>query len=198
LLEKQYCLVCGKITLNGLTHEKCKTILTPDQLYCSYIYENIVRDCIRSSKFKRKEFALLSSLLGKSLATSSRWFMSLQNYTMIPVPISKERYKERGFNQTDLIAQYLAKCFKNIKVDPQLLRRKNNTKAQYENDRQSRFKNVEDAFVLSQPEKVEGKNYLIVDDIVSSGATFLEISKTFKSAGAGNVKCYALSRRLLE
>jgi len=75
-----------------------------------------------------------------------------------------------------------------------ILIRKKDTPHQTTFDRESRFKNVENAFKVNK--KVEGVNILLVDDICTTGATFLEASKLLMNAGAISVECFALSKKL--
>ena len=102
------------------------------------------------------------------------------------VPISKERLKKRGFNQSELLCEMLAKDFK-IDCDSKLLTRVKNTLSQAGLTKEQRLKNLKSAFALENQEKIKGKNILIVDDICTTGATLDEIAKLLKKKGAGRV-----------
>lgn len=105
---------------------------------------------------------------------------------IIPVPIHKERMKERGFNQTELMGQYLAQKMKKP-LWPDALIRIRQTGAMKKLDKWERRKNMENVFQANNLEKIVGKNLLVVDDIFTTGATLEECAKALKSVGAQNV-----------
>jgi ComF family protein len=124
-----------------------------------------------------------------------------EGFTVIPIPMNKDKYKERGFNQAEIIAKSVSREFKLSYNDTYLVRVRS-TKAQYEYDRKRRFANVKGAFAVAKPatsdSSVSGKKILLVDDICTTGATFLEAAKTLYQAGAAEVRCFSLSRKVLD
>ena len=95
---------------------------------------------------------------------------------ILPVPISKEREKERGFNQVEELLD-------NCKIEYQKIRREKNTKHMYELlDSKSRKENIYNAF-KNEKLNIEGKNILIVDDIVTTGSTIIEMIKEIEKLG---------------
>ena len=105
---------------------------------------------------------------------------------IIPVPIHKERLKERGFNQTELMGKYLSeKSLWPLWSD--VLIRVRQTGAMKKMDRWERRKNMENVFQVENSEKIIGKNLLIIDDIFTTGATLEECAKALKFVGAHNV-----------
>jgi competence protein ComFC len=122
-------------------------------------------------------------------------FSNFNNPLLIPVPISKNNLKERGFNQSELIVKEIRKLdtenffeysfgsiFK-IKDTPHQSKLKNKTK---------RLKNLNRCFNADE-NMVKGRNIIIIDDVITTGATMSEISKTLKKAGAKKVIGFALS-----
>jgi ComF family protein len=121
-------------------------------------------------------------------------FSNFNNPLFIPVPISKNNLKERGFNQSELIVREIKKLdtenffeysfnsiFK-IKGTPHQSKLKNKTK---------RLKNLNECFCADE-NIVNGRNIIIIDDVITTGATMSEISKTLKKAGARKVIGFAL------
>lgn len=89
---------------------------------------------------------------------------------IIPVPLHPKKEKKRGYNQSALIAQGLAEKLP-AKVESGLLQRKVYTQTQTRKTRFERWENVEEVFEVHQPERIEGKHILLVDDILTTGAT---------------------------
>ena len=120
------------------------------------------------------------------------WGYSFKDYIVVSIPVSKEREKLRGFNQVDVISKVFSKRFK-LEIDNPILSRIRDTKSQHSSSRKQRFKNVSNSFLSS--EKVKGKNIILIDDISTTGATFLEASKALYEKGALEVRCFSLSKK---
>lgn len=113
------------------------------------------------------------------------------DFLIVPIPVSREKLASRGFNQADLIARILSKEF-GLRHDPKLLLRKKDTDFQFTHGREDRFKNVRGAFEVR--ELLEHKTIILVDDICTSGATFLEAYKTLAEKGYKRIICFSLSK----
>lgn len=120
---------------------------------------------------------------------------NLKNLLIIPVPISKRRRKERGFNQCELITEELKKLFNkdNFQIENKLLIKTNNTESQTKKNRVERLKNLQNCFELSDKEKIKNRNIIVIDDVTTTGATFEEITKTLNRNGTRAVLCFALA-----
>ena len=102
---------------------------------------------------------------------------------IIPVPLFGIRERERGFNQSLLIARGLFNSA-GPSVESRWLIRKKSTRSQTEMGRDERKKNVHQAFEVQMPDKILGKRILLVDDVVTTGATLNECAAELKKAGA--------------
>jgi len=89
---------------------------------------------------------------------------------IIPVPLHPRKLKKRGYNQSDYFAEGLSRAL-NIPVDKTILKRSSFTDTQTKKSRFSRYENMKDVFVISDPEVVINKHVLLVDDIITTGAT---------------------------
>lgn len=89
---------------------------------------------------------------------------------VVPVPLHPEREKKRGFNQSLLIGTGIAEILR-VEVVPDALYRVVNTRSQTGLSREERTDNVSDAFILKNDERLRGRHVLIVDDVLTSGAT---------------------------
>jgi ComF family protein len=105
---------------------------------------------------------------------------------VIPVPLHRARQRERGFNQSEVLAEGISRVM-GVSLTKDVLTRKRNTKDQtYLNARQ-RAENVKGAFVVTQPEKTDGKRVILVDDVMTTGATLNECARVLQEAGAAGV-----------
>ena len=136
---------------------------------------------IQALKF-RGELAL-APFLGKLLFDKD-----LKVDLVLPVPLSRERLKERGFNQAVELAGNSAR------VDAFSLRRKINTAAQADLPLAERRRNVAGAFECTR--RLDGARVAVVDDVMTSGATLDEVAKVLKSAGAAHVTNCVVARTL--
>lgn len=110
---------------------------------------------------------------------------------VVPVPLHKKRYRERGYNQSELIFRVWAKNNGIPWVD--LLTRTKGTMPQWQLLQQARRENVRGVFFVGQPSVVAGAKVLLVDDIFTSGATLEECAKSLKKSGAVSVRALTLA-----
>jgi len=112
---------------------------------------------------------------------------------IIPVPLHKKRFAERGFNQAFLIGNILAK-HSSIPIQEKLLIRKRDTPHQANLDRKGRLSNVVDAFRVKALEAIDGKSILLVDDVYTTGATMQTCAEVLLKGGAKEVHGWTLAR----
>jgi ComF family protein len=111
---------------------------------------------------------------------------------VLPMPLSRERLAERGFNQALLLARALSRA----KADSGLLLRVKHTPTQTALDRDERAANVKGAFAV-QPMRageLRGRRVLLVDDVMTSGASLFGAAATLRQAGAASVMAVVLAR----
>lgn len=111
---------------------------------------------------------------------------------VLPVPLSGQRLAERGFNQALLLARALAP----LKTDAGLLLRVRHTTAQTELDLKSRLKNVQGAFAVEplRVERLRGRKVVLVDDVMTSGASLFAAAQALRQAGAAHITGLVLAR----
>lgn len=128
-----------------------------------------VQHLIHELKYKGNGDAgvFLGQELGKTIKEAPL-FQEL-NY-LIPVPLHPKREKERGYNQSQMIAQGVAEVT-GIPVGDHFLVRSVNTLTQTHKNKEERWKNVKDIFEVRHAEQLEGKNVLLIDDVLTTGAT---------------------------
>lgn len=114
---------------------------------------------------------------------------------VIPVPLHRTRLKWRGFNQAALLGAALARRL-NCSLDVATLARVRSTPPQTARDRAQRTRNVRDAFAVRRPSRVAGRRVLLVDDVMTTGATADECARVLRAAGARRIDVLTLARVL--
>ena len=115
---------------------------------------------------------------------------------IVPVPLSKKRLLERGFNQAAVLSKILAKQI-GINLDEQSLIRKIDTPMHRVGmDNKARETSVEKAFEVKRPNLIRGENVLLVDDVFTSGATVSSCAKILKENNANKVYVFTLAKTL--
>ena len=107
---------------------------------------------------------------------------------VVPIPLSKKRLKERGFNQSERIARLVAKEF-GVPCVSNVLIRKRDTKQQAFLHKNQRIKNIRGAFALQDVDALRGMRVLLVDDIFTSGATMNEAAKVLSRSVKSIIAC---------
>jgi ComF family protein len=112
---------------------------------------------------------------------------------VIPVPLHRERLMQREFNQASVLAKGLADAL-GVPVWERLLVRVRSTRPQVELSGRERRQNVRRAFAVTAAAALEAKQVLVVDDVLTTGATLGEVARTLKASGARQVDVFALAR----
>ena len=118
---------------------------------------------------------------------------------LIPIPLSSKRYRERGYNQAELICKKLIEieeknAFNNFKLEKNVLIKIKETEHQVNiKDRRDRLKNLSDSFSVKNPEIIKNKNIILIDDVLTTGATLTEAKKILKSFGAKKVIAFTVA-----
>ncbi|MEO6655711.1 MAG: ComF family protein [Pyrinomonadaceae bacterium] len=116
---------------------------------------------------------------------------------IIPIPLSKQRLLERGFNQAEILAAEIARSVY-IPIDASSLVRKLHTPIhRIGMDQKARELTVKNAFNVVRPKLIDGRNILLVDDVFTSGATASHCAKILKKNGAGRVDVFTLARAVM-
>ena len=119
---------------------------------------------------------------------------------LIPIPLSPKRYRERGFNQAELICKEIIKINSQrnggikIKLENNILIKPKDTEHQaHIKDRRERIKNMAGTFAVKNNEIVKNRNIILIDDILTTGATLTEAKKVLKNAGARKVIAFTVA-----
>jgi len=156
-----------------------------DGIICVGRYSNLLKKSIKKFKFSNKPSYYRT--FGKLLALKVQNTPQLGDLdVIIPVPLHKNRQRQRGYNQAELIARYAAGQL-GLKCENSVLIKTVETKAQSLLSKSQRLGNLEGSFTVKSPKCVEGKSVLLVDDIVTTGSTINQCCKALKLAGAERI-----------
>lgn len=111
---------------------------------------------------------------------------------LLPIPLHKAKKRKRGYNQSDYIAKGMAEALQ-TKWSGDILQRKVNTMTQTKRGRAERFSNTENIYAIQNPESIVGQKVLIVDDVITTGATISQCAHLLYGAGCKEVNIAALA-----
>lgn len=191
--DHQKCIECDKNSWNGLTHPSCKKKHSIDGVFCALSYKGTVKKLLYSLKYKPYVSDLqntLGELLREGLSEQETLYTILQsetNLALVPIPLHSSKFNSRGYNQSELLAKTLSEQW-NIPV-VQLLSRIKKTSPQFGLKKEDRFANIAGAFeVIRQTLNVSRvANVLLVDDLLTTGATLAEAARVLKKTGVKKV-----------
>ncbi|HBZ99351.1 MAG TPA: amidophosphoribosyltransferase, partial [Pseudomonas sp.] len=112
---------------------------------------------------------------------------------LLPVPLARRRLRQRGFNQAQMLADWLSRPL-GIATDARVLDRVLDTLAQQQLDAATRRRNLRQAFAIATAADVKGRHLALVDDVLTTGATAEALARLLKRAGAERVDVYCLAR----
>ncbi len=147
------------------------------------------------TKFKFHEAVDLTQALTDRLVTAQRNGGSPPPDLLLPVPLSDERLLERGYNQAWELTRRVAQRLE-LQADAQLLLRIRHNAHQLTLPPEARAANVRGAFAVEplRRDELQDRHVAVVDDVMTTGATFAEIARVLKHAGAARVEAWALAR----
>lgn len=157
-------------------------------------FDDILLEAIHALKYHNKTG--LGTGLGKMMAGGPYTGMDMQGYTMIiPVPLHIRRLRERGFNQSLLLAKVLSERYA-IPLDFVTLKRERDTPPQTMMGRRERKANIKGAFDVADKERVRKQHVLLIDDVYTTGSTLAECTRVLLNNGAAQVGVLTLAKAI--
>lgn len=192
-----FCSSCGRhLKKTNLTKNICphclETKLHFDRAFSPFAYEGAIKKLIHEFKYRGKNY--LGPYLSAMMVEFIKEYDLPIDYIdfIIPIPLHKTKLREREFNQAQILAELIAKEFgKDTLIGA--LKRHRYTKTQTDLEIAERLENVKDSFLVTNPQTVKDKNFLVIDDVLTTGATSSEAAAALKEAGANIVLVLTLA-----
>ncbi|MCK9432406.1 MAG: ComF family protein [Candidatus Omnitrophica bacterium] len=192
-----FCSRCGRhLPAEAVKKNTCPHCLDMefyfDRAFSPCVYTGTVKKLIREFKYSGKDY--LGRMLGEMMNDFIRQYRLPVEHLdfIIPLPLHRSRLREREFNQAEVLSRIISGQA-GIKILERAIIRMRPTGTQTELDLRKRRLNMEGSFRVILPEEIRGKNILLVDDVLTSGATSNEAAKALKESGARKVILFTLA-----
>jgi ComF family protein len=163
-------------------------------------YESGLRELIHLLKYGgvRPAANVLGRMLAEAIAALEPEFAA-DSVVLVPVPLHRTKFRQRGFNQAELIARAALRIGlmrHRLRICAGVLERRRETMSQIGLTSHQRRENLRGAFRVAQSEAVKGREVLVVDDVLTTGATASECARVLRRAGATKVWVATVARTL--
>ncbi|MBA3723959.1 MAG: ComF family protein [Candidatus Levybacteria bacterium] len=190
--DAMVCVICQRQAMGGITHPVCGTRYSIDGVFPSLVYKGIVKKLVYTFKYPPYLTSLqdtLSELFYEGIIQKEYFYpLTATPSIIIPIPLHVKKFRKRGYNQAQLLAEGISKRFGYPLIDA--LIRVRETQTQVGLSKELRQKNIKDAFALRSELLDQIANVpqvFLVDDVVTSGSTLREAAKLLKRAGVKKV-----------
>lgn len=186
------CPLCGHFSFQGNTCFSCLKHSRLDGAWILGKYNDIMRTCIKCLKYYGIQD--ISNVLGNLMVKYLDGHSIKNNFdVIIPVPLHKRKELLRGYNQSFLLAKYISEYYA-ITLDDVSLIRKKYTQSQTKKGREKRLADLKNVFYVKNPSAISGKRILLIDDVLTTGATLSECARALSRANAKSVWGFVLAR----
>lgn len=192
-VSKNTCAKCGqRIGLHSIVCDRCKKAEWHfDKAVSVFVYVGEVVEMVLRLKYNAEgDVAKAVAPFMVNCITTTGLNVEKETPLLIPVPLTPKRLKARGYNQAELLAKEIS-ARTGIPVETSAIARIKQTEKQQDMTAKQRAENLKNAFSVLNKSLVEGKTILLIDDVLTTGATVNECSRMLKKAGAKRV--YAIT-----
>ncbi len=191
-----FCIKCSRhltvFNTDGLCSSCMKIMYGFDAAWGACLYEDPLPSLVHAFKYHGKT-ALRKTLTQLMISFIETYHIPLRNFDMVlPMPLHPTRYRERGFNQAELLSQAISKYY-DLSHETDILTRWKFTASQTTAEAKQRWTNVSGAFRINNSLKVADKSVLLVDDLLTTAATAHAASSALREAGAAYVGVLTLA-----
>ncbi len=195
--SEMLCSKCGAYSGDRSAFASVRCHKCDDHFYDKAVALGVYEKALAASVIRLKTMPSLPKRLTASIKASKQLEVCSEMDLIIPVPLSRRRRLERGFNQAEIIADAVSRVLR-IPVDKQSLSRKLHSPIhRVAMDQKARELSVRNAFEVTRPKLMAAKSVLLVDDVLTSGATASYAAKILKKSGAEKVVIFTLARSVM-
>ena len=193
-----FCPICKNGTIGLAKCPKHKSYATFCLSPFSY-NNNLIKNLIHKYKYEfvKDIGAELADFMIDSIKYSGLFSFSafqFDNFLIVPVPLHRRRLTWRGFNQSEIIAKKIAEEFKIDFSNKNLVRILNTSPQIQMQDAKQREENIKNAFTCKNPKEIKNKIIILIDDIITTGATLEECARVLKKNGAKEVWAMTIAK----
>ncbi len=196
VIDEKHCLFCSSVEFldSDSVCSNCHGFHDShhfERNISTFIYEDLIQDIIIAGKFhdRLSVWRFFARIMAETLKTHIQ-----SNSIIMPVPISKKRFRERGFNQSAILAQELSQLL-SIDYSSTILIKIKDNKRQVHLSQEDRKINPIGCYRVQSPELIQNKNIYIIDDVYTTGSTVNECSRILKEAGASPIQSITVAKR---
>lgn len=182
------CYRCHALTREFAVCDRCRSRTSLKQVWIRTSYEQVAKELVHGFKYERQRSS--SMHLASAMAEVLPFFTD--DICLVPVPTASIRRRQRGYDHALLLAREIATITKHPYAS--LLARLDQSR-QVGAGRSQRFDQLKHAFHVTKPNRVNGKHIVLVDDIVTTGATLETISACMKQSGARRVDAIVFAQK---
>jgi len=196
-IQQPFCQRCGRPFEGDITTQfECANCQEMEWHFESARSAVVARDPVLEviHRYKYQRALWFEPFLADLLIRAAVPVLGQQKPSMIvPVPLHPTKQREREFNQAERLARHLGAAMQ-IPVNNRLLRRVVPTRTQTQLSRQERLANVRNAFAMRGGQRLNGERIVLVDDVLTTGATTSACARVLTAAGAGEVCVWTVAR----
>ena len=189
---------CSKCSVNlpvsylGMLCERCEVSkYSFDRNISAVRYKDSIKDMVHDLKFN--DATSIAKIMAHNMVLALNRFVHKQFDIIIPVPMHAAKLKIRKYNQAALIARHVSEAT-DIPISYDILRKQDNIMSQVAYSRIERFTNMKRAFAVDEKKLIAKSNILLIDDVMTTGATLNACARILKKHGANKVYCLTFAR----
>lgn len=181
------CFRCNKLSADSKTCSSCRSVSGLNHVWIRSLYKDTAKEIIHRLKFERS-IAATENIASAMFATLPD---SLSGSIIVPIPTATSRKRQRGYDQSVLIANKISRL-SGLPVYPHLVRL--GQSRQVGSKKADRIIQLQGSYIVTRPNKVSGRHILLVDDVMTTGATLEAAANVLRKAGAKRVDVVVFAR----
>lgn len=182
------CYLCQRLTPDSATCHKCYKSQVPRHVWIATDYEDVAKTLIQGFKFDHQRAG--APIVGSAMASALPYLRP--DSLIVPVPTASSHIRQRGYDHAELLARQIARR-KHLQWSKAVSRLTQSR--QVGASRQQRLTQLKDCFMVSKPGLIKNANVLLIDDVVTTGATLEAVTTALKQAGAKTVNAVVFAQK---